>query len=203
MISAASSGSGVKQYANDGLGSFSEVTDSNTNLITVFSDQWGKMAAVDFTNDGKPELLVCGYSGTFGSGTNSLQLLVNDGTGKWSVGSVPNNNINCATYHEFMIGDVDGKNGLDILAEDGKISINDGSGSFSQLNTGVSDPYILADLDADGDLDIVASNGDIYLNTITSNTPSFSVCSTCGAVQSTNPSNRQFGFPAQVNGRTM
>jgi hypothetical protein len=156
----ASSGS-CRLYRNDGAGVFTVIQTPMPGLLS------GAAAWADYDNDGRPDLLIVGNSGT---GSIS-QLYHNDGDGNFSLAAVqlPGIQSGAVAWGDF---DNDGYLDFALAGDTGsgyitKIYRNDGRGHFSDINAqlpGLTMASIAwGDYDNDGYLDLLVcgtTNGD-------------------------------------------
>ncbi len=137
-------------FANDGSGNFTDVTAASLAPgLTLCSAP----VPADVDGDGDTDLLCVAPAGT-------LQTLLNDGTGLFSLGSTAATSVNGIT----LAVDADGDGDPDVLCSTSGAYVNSvwlentGGGVFSlasSLSVAPTDAY--ADFDSDGDLDWLAT----------------------------------------------
>jgi hypothetical protein len=171
----------ARLYHNNGNGIFTNV---NAGLSGVFS---GSVAWGDFSNDGAPDLFLCGLvplatNGLTTTYTNISRLYRNDGGSLFTDlhTSLPGPNSGTAAWGDY---DNDGRIDLLLVGTLNNVSgiaaiyRNLGSGIFSNINAGLS-TYISggsaawADFDNDGRLDVVIANNQTGPNYLYRNTGS-------------------------------
>ncbi|MCB9329953.1 MAG: VCBS repeat-containing protein [Lewinellaceae bacterium] len=151
-------------YVNDGKGRFSRAPDA----LPQFRESGTVVRALDFDNDGDPDLIVGGQfvPGKFPEPAKTY-LLQNDGKGHFTAlstatglpggisdfqcadldGDGKTELITCGEWASIRVFQIDGKNCTELTEEFG---LNDSQGMWNCLS--------VSDLDGDGDLDLVAGN---------------------------------------------
>jgi len=155
--------SGNRLYANNGNGTFTEVTAS-AGILPADRRTIGVMA-LDIENDGDMDL----FSSNWGVGN---EMYVNDGAGHFTVENRgvtavdpdPNGTMSATAADVDNDGDMDifmGKR-IDVAGDASKLYINNGSGFFTDqaagrgvAYTGHANGAVFVDLDWDGDLDML------------------------------------------------
>jgi len=166
----------AKLYANDGMGNFTEVTDSPFVGVSP-----GSVTFSDVDGDGDSDVLITGNTSSFlDEGTSKLYS--NDGMGNFT--EVTNSPFIGVINKSVAFSDVDGDGDSDVLIMGStgsfetvsKLYTNDGTGSFSEIIgipfTGVgSSSVAFSDVDGDGDDDVLITgffpfkrNSKLYLN---------------------------------------
>ena len=164
IVTTNTEGDNVSILLSDGKGSFNEVTGSP---FPCGDDPFG-LAIGDLNSDGKPDLAIINSPGSMGAGKgkNGLTILLNDGTGIFTImkgspyeaGGIPN---------RIAIGDVNGDGVNDIVTSDNKsdkiylflMNKNAMVSSQSVITVGNNPKGLaIADLDANGKADIVVCN---------------------------------------------
>jgi len=145
-------------YANDGVGNFSEVTDSTFEPIQKVS-----IAFADVDGDNDLDVLITGDNTAF---QRIAKLYTNDGVGNFSEDTSAS--FVGVSEGSIAFADVDGDNDLDILITGEKASsqptailyLNDSIGNFSAV-TGTSyegvfeSSLAFGDVDGDNDIDVL------------------------------------------------
>ncbi|MEM7391503.1 MAG: FG-GAP-like repeat-containing protein, partial [Verrucomicrobiota bacterium] len=156
-------GFGITVFFNDGIGGFTAGPSFSPGSIRRLAGVAG-----DFDGDGDIDLFTGG--GNNGNGVAPDDVLLNDGSGGFTVGqSMPGQYTRA-----LAVGDVDGDGDLDIVKStdfgpvgDIWVLMNDGTGTFSTnqiLTNGASSREpALGDVDGDGDLDLLTARK-IFLN---------------------------------------
>jgi len=158
-----------KIYRNNGNSTFTDISAGLTG-VNGGSSAWG-----DYDNDGDPDILLTGDSG---SGYIS-KIYSNNGSGIFTDISAGLTNVR---YGSCAWGDYDNDGDLDILLTGyagavyySKIYNNNGGGIFTDISAGLTSVYMSScawgDYDNDGDLDILLTGytGSGYISTIYSN----------------------------------
>lgn len=148
----------TKLFSNDGLGNFTESTDS---VFTGMSQ--GDLKFVDLDNDADLDLLVFGFAG---SGGVIGQQFENDGFGNFILDSnaIFTETMDC----RLALGDMDNDGDTDLMTlgsnDSGLFEVllyeNDGNGSLTVspttfLSFAADGDITVADIDLDGDLDVM------------------------------------------------
>lgn len=151
----------TKLYANNGSGSYTEVTG-----VPFENVQEGAVAFSDVDGDNDLDVLITGRNVNY---TGVAKLYTNDGTGSFTVSSgAP---FLAASYSAAAFADVDGDNDQDLLISGqgsgqliSKLYLNNGSGLFSQSSqslVGVKNGAVaFADIDGDNDQDLLITGDD-------------------------------------------
>lgn len=156
-------------HLNDGLGSFTEVTE--TNLPEDY-DNTRSIAFGDVDSDRDLDIIFANRVNT------QSRLYLNDGSGLFSDATLGRLPLADDWSDGVVLGDVDGDSDLDIVMANfgaqSKLYLNDGSGVYSDATLthlpaekDNSQDAALGDMDGDGDLDIVfavAGMDRLYLN---------------------------------------
>lgn len=147
----------VKLYTNDGVGNYSEVSD------TPFVERANDVAFSDIDGDNDQDVFITGYDSTV--------LYKNDGTGDFIV--VTNTPFESYYYSSVIFFDMDGDNDDDVLivgsnssGSSVKLYSNDGLGTFTivsgtsfEVNYYEYGTVAITDVDGDYDKDILISDG--------------------------------------------
>ncbi|MFN0290763.1 Ig-like domain-containing protein [Pedobacter helvus] len=165
----------VTLWKNDGAGNYTSSTAIAAG-ISGLAVAFTSVRIADFDNDGDLDF----YQRI--SGANNDIFLENNGTGSFSVGTLPLTDTGITNFALIQVGDFDSDGDVDILTQEGGAATavtlwtNNGSGSFTGteavasgftgLNIGFTSVRI-ADFDNDGDLDyyqrISGGSNDIYM----------------------------------------
>ncbi len=148
----------AKLYANDGTGTFSEVTGTPFQGVAISS-----IAFADVDGDNDQDVLITGSNSMT---TAITTLYTNDGTGNFS--EVAGMSFEGVFAGSIAFSDVDGDNDQDVLItgqknsgnQAAKLYTNDGTGTFSEVAEtpfeGVASSSIaFADVDGDNDQDVL------------------------------------------------
>ena len=154
----------VKLYTNDGMGNFTEVTDTPFNNIKV-----RRFAFSDVDGDGDSDVLI---TGAISPGVNIAKLYTNDGTGNYT--EATGTPFAGVYYSSIAFSDVDGDGDSDVLITGAispdtyiaKLYTNDGTGSYTEVMgtpfdgvAGGSNAIAFSDIDGDGDSDVLITGG--------------------------------------------
>ena len=148
----------AKLYANDGTGSFTEITDTPFEGISFSS-----IAFADVDGDNDQDVLITGLANSF---SHITKLYTNNGSGSYiEIIGTPFEGVRSGS---IAFADIDGDNDQDVLitGQDSletpisKLYTNDGGGSFTEITDnpfeGVKFSSIaFADVDMDSDQDVL------------------------------------------------
>ena len=172
----------TKLYTNNGLGLFSENTNSNIDEVAQST-----LSFIDIDKDLDIDLMIAGYAGP----KRITKLYLNNGNGVFTEDT--NSEFIGLENAAFAFGDIDGDLDIDIFAggttdinlDKSTLYINDGLNNFTEdvnnnfpsINLGIA---IFSDFDKDNDLDIfISGNSDDYVTaTYTNNGEGFFTKST-------------------------
>ncbi|MCB0567847.1 MAG: T9SS type A sorting domain-containing protein [Phaeodactylibacter sp.] len=162
----------VKLYTNDGMGNFTEVTDTPFNNIKV-----RRFAFSDVDGDGDSDLLMIGRNNSGPPFALFAKLYSNDGTGSFT--EVMGTPFEGTESSAIAFSDVDGDGDSDVLITGAispgvniaKLYTNDGTGNYTEATgtpfAGVYYSSIaFSDVDGDGDSDVLitgAISPDTYI----------------------------------------
>ena len=142
-------------YRNDGGLQFSSIDSGD-----LFTAQAGQGATdSDFDGDGDIDILAANRGGPF-------NLLVNDGTGNFSLTDPSTLGITHFAGDGITLADVDNDGDLDLLLQD-QLYLRESTGLYTHAQSFVIDGYMggFEDLDNDGDWDLVfPGDAFVYLN---------------------------------------
>jgi hypothetical protein len=147
----------TKLYANDGAGSYTEMT--STPFIPLY---YGSLSVADVDGDNDQDVLITGGDSL---GVPLSRLYINNGSGVFS--EDPDTPFVQALYNSVYLTDVDNDSDPDALfvGADSRLYVNDGQGTFSEksglpFDTVSLSAIALADIDGDGDTDLLLSGYD-------------------------------------------
>ncbi|MEI9941018.1 MAG: VCBS repeat-containing protein [Pseudomonadota bacterium] len=156
-------------FLNDGSAHFTDATDGNYPAKN--GPYTYNVEACDFDEDGDLDLLLDNAGGHIAGMGNISQLLVNDGTGKFT-DNTPNliTNEPYADDNAVKCADINGDGHYDLVVASlevpEKLLLNDGTGHF-KFSPGafpnIIDPTLgigVADLDGDNRLDVITGQGE-------------------------------------------
>ena len=156
-----------KLYINDGLGNFSEMT--NTPFEGVHR---GSVAFADVDGDNDQDIVITGDDN---SETAISKLYINDGIGNYT--EMMNTPFDGVRLSSIAFSDVDNDNDFDLLITGqnnsidriSKLYINDGLGNFTELldtpfDGAARGSVDFADVDLDGDQDVFIAGGNSFSN---------------------------------------
>lgn len=146
---------GLEWYQNDGMGNFGE----SQFLLNISANSNNGLVIKDFTNDGKPDMIVS-------SSNSGLGFFRNDGNGSFNFEDIP---LSSDKSSGPFAGDFDMDGDFDFVctfSNSAAIAFfkNDGSGNFTEqlISTEVNGDALLrgVDIDNDGDLDVLCSSSE-------------------------------------------
>ena len=146
-------------YSNDGLGNFTEITETGLSILT----EGGSIAFADTDGDGDQDLLLTGRN----SSTYYAHFYLNDGSGNFT----PDNTqpFEPSGGGNLDFADIDNDGDMDLFMTGfiagntrfSKLYQNDGTGNFSEitstpfLDIGGTSSSAFFDMDNDNDLDLI------------------------------------------------
>ncbi|MCP4911040.1 MAG: hypothetical protein GY907_10070, partial [Bacteroidetes bacterium] len=144
-------------YSNDGLGNFTEITDTGLSNDT----EGGDIAFADVDGDGDLDLMLTGRDG---SPVYYANFYLNDGTGNYTLD--PNTPFEGTLGGDVDFEDINNDGDLDVFMCGldnnnmvfSKLYLNDGTGDFSEVTStpfegGSSSTFL--DMDNDNDMDLI------------------------------------------------
>jgi len=143
----------AKLYINDGLGNYSEVTETPFEPVSS-----GSIAFADVDGDADQDVLIAGRKST---NISIAKLYTNDGLGNYS--EVAGTSFQSVSNGSIAFADVDGDADQDVFILGlltGKLYINDGLGNYSEVTgtsfSGVPEASVaFTDIDGDQDQDLL------------------------------------------------
>ena len=146
-------------YSNDGLGNFTEITQTGLSILT----DSGSIAFADTDGDGDQDLLLTGRN----SSTNYAHFYLNDGSGNFTPDTTQPFEPSVGGNLDFA--DIDNDGDMDLFMTGfiagntrfSKLYQNDGTGNFSEvtstpfLDIGGTSSSAFFDMDNDNDLDLI------------------------------------------------
>ncbi|MGZ4116924.1 MAG: FG-GAP-like repeat-containing protein, partial [Bacteroidia bacterium] len=152
-------------FVNNGSGVFTEAAATYGIEPTDFRQTWTTSFG-DMDNDGDFDIVTTCHSG----GSNPSQILINDGTGHYTDGTVGSGYTTAFDAIESTVEDFDNDGWLDILVSGPGLVMyhNNQDGTYTAVNSvfgGAMTPFLsfaTGDLNHDGATDLVASYGNVY-----------------------------------------